>query len=73
METKELMFYFFILFFYGFTIKNTNWFQNLITIIYEYNSMNVLFNFYANAQDLIKFKILIFKLNHCKLDNLFIQ
>ena len=46
METKELMIYFFILFFYGFTIKNTNWFQNLLIIIHEYNSMNVLFNFY---------------------------
>ena len=51
METKELMFYFFILFFYGFTVKNTNWFQNLIMIIYEYNSFNVLFNFYEDEED----------------------
>ena len=51
METKELMIYFFILFFYGFTIKNTNWFQNLITIIHNYNSMNVLFNFYEEEKE----------------------
>jgi hypothetical protein len=51
METKELMFYFFFLFFYGFTVKYTNWFQNLITIIHNYNSMNVLFNFYEEEEE----------------------
>lgn len=51
METRETIIILLFFFFYGFTIKNTNWFQNLITIIHNYNSMNVLFNFYEEEEE----------------------